>query len=391
MDKRNLVILSSSVATALGGTETYVMGEARYLSKDFSIKLVCGRGALTEDFRGLIAAESLPYHGFPMIPRSSALASALMRSRLRGKINAFDLESLTLMCSVWGLKAALSGADLIEANYPLESIAFFFAREETKKIIHLHGPWLPPLYKCLRRQVERKVDMVITCSDWSRKTLETLYGMRGVEVVYNSVDTEAFSPKPETRRFGPTAHYDDTLLKVGTVGRLGKSKGTDVLYEAACDMEGVANFFAVGPLGADFSATAAAYKAPNFHFLGPLPNNELNDFYNFVDCFVLPSRVEPFGITVLEAMSCGKAVIASHVGGIPEIIDDGVDGILVPREDSGALKKALEGLAASAARRGDLGCAARDKVVCKFSPEKTYELLKSLYKAVLEGGYRRRL
>jgi len=118
-------------------------------------------------------------------------------------------------------------------------------------------------------------------------------------------------------------------------------------------------------------------------------HNELADFYNFVDCFVLPSRVEPFGITVLEAMSCGKPVVASRVGGIPEIIDDGEDGILVPPEDSAALRKSLKGLAASKARREDLGLAARNKVVRRFSPEKTYELMKSLYDAVLEGGYRR--
>ena len=222
-----------------------------------------------------------------------------------------------------------------------------------------------------------------------QETLEKLYGIRGVEVVHNCVDTDAFRPGPWSNRFGVLAGYDETLPRIGTVGRLGKSKGTDVLYEAARDMSGAAVFFAVGPVDPDFAATAAAYDASNFHFLGPLPNNALADFYNFIDCFVLPSRVEPFGITVLEAMSCAKPVVASRVGGIPEIIADGVDGILVPSEDSDALRKSLEGLVRSQAKRQDMGQAARNKVLREFSPETTYGRMKSFYHAVLENSYRR--
>ncbi len=385
--KRRVIIFCSSVATAFGGTETYVIDEARYLSKYFNMKLVGGRGDINDDFKILMESTATPYDGFPMISRNSLLSGILMKSRIHKKLNSFDLETLSLLFSFRGLKASLKGADLIEVNYPLESIVFLLTDTETKKIMHMHGPWFPPLYKFFKKTIDRRADMLITCSEWSRKTLGDLYDIRGVEVVHNGVDPNAFAPQVNNGDFRVERKYNESLLRIGTVGRLGRSKGTDVLCEVARTMNGVAEFFAVGPVDASFSAEASGYKIPNLHFLGPLPNKNLPDFYNFLDCFVLPSRVEPFGITVLEAMSSGKPVVASRVGGIPEIIKDDVDGILVPPGDGHSLLKSLSRLAESRARREDLGCAARSKVVNEFSLDKTYELVRSLYSIVLEDNY----
>ena len=389
MIKKNLVIFCSSVATAFGGTETYVIDQARYLSKDFNIKLVGGRGNINDDFQALITDAIVPFDGFPMISRNSQLACLLMKSWFHEKLNSFDLETLSLLCSFRGLKESLKESDIIEVNYPLESLVFLFMREETKKIMHIHGPWFPPIYKFFKKRINRQADMLITCSEWSKRTLEDLYNIRGVEVVYNGVDTDLFRPQENVGQIHTDRPYNESLTRIGTVGRLGRSKGTDVLYEAARGMRGSAEFFAVGPIDADFLKEASAYNIPNFHFLGPLSNNELANFYNFVDLFVLPSRVEPFGITLLEAMACGKPVVASQVGGIPEIIQNGKNGILVPPQDSLSLKKSIEQLVHNKAKREDLGQAARNRVLDKFSLEKTYELLKFLYSIVLEDKYKR--
>ncbi len=83
--------------------------------------------------------------------------------------------------------------------------------------------------------------------------------------------------------------------------------------------------------------------------------------------FVLPSRQEPQGIVSLEAMACAKPVVASRVGGVPEIVLDGETGLLVPGEDASALSSALETLLADPARAQKLGAAGRERALSQFT------------------------
>ncbi len=93
-------------------------------------------------------------------------------------------------------------------------------------------------------------------------------------------------------------------------------------------------------------------------FLGWKDRAEVGDLLRQCDLFVLPSRSEPFGIVIIEAMACGKPVVASAVGGIPEIIQQGENGILVEPDDPAALADAIirvledEGLRSRIGRNG---------------------------------------
>jgi len=82
--------------------------------------------------------------------------------------------------------------------------------------------------------------------------------------------------------------------------------------------------------------------------------------------FACPSLYEPLGIVNLEAMACGTAVVASAVGGIPEVVSDGETGLLVPPDDPGALAGALGALIADPARAAALGRAGRERAVAEF-------------------------
>lgn len=75
----------------------------------------------------------------------------------------------------------------------------------------------------------------------------------------------------------------------------------------------------------------------NVHLIGQVAQEEINKFYKMADIFVCTSGDELLGLVILEAMSYGKTIIASNVGGIPEIIDDQISGILIPKDDSHAL------------------------------------------------------
>ncbi|MGH7443780.1 MAG: glycosyltransferase, partial [Longimicrobiales bacterium] len=99
--------------------------------------------------------------------------------------------------------------------------------------------------------------------------------------------------------------------------------------------------------------------------------------------FVFPSLWESFGLAALEAMASARPVIASSVGGVPEIIEDGKTGVLVPTHDPGALAAAVKRLLRSPDQARDLGAAARSAVQEKFDVLRSVTQLEAVYTSVL--------
>ncbi len=102
-------------------------------------------------------------------------------------------------------------------------------------------------------------------------------------------------------------------------------------------------------------------------YLGQVPHAEIAGHLAAADLFVSSSRDEVFPVTILEAMSLGKPVIATAVGGVPEMLRDGVDGLVVPSEDGAALAAAIERLAADASLRAAMGASARQRFFEHFT------------------------
>lgn len=368
----------SSAGTAYGGSETYILNVAKNLSNDFNIRLILGRGNYTNDFNSLVNNNPIKFLGVPFISRNSKFSALLRKTRLHEKINDFDFEAITAMASIRKINKFISDSDILEVQYPTESLIFPFIKKKIKKIIHFHGPWPPPLYTHTRNIINRFTDGYITCSKWSKKVLEQRFNIENIEVIYNGVDTNFFKPGVY-EDFIVQQNYNHNLPRFGTVGRLSKAKGTDLLFKAASELEGIAEFFAVGPCDKDLIDEIRNKNVSNFNLLGSLPNNELPAFYNFIDCFVLPSLFEAFGITLIEAMSCGRPVIASNVGGIPEIVDNGYNGVLVEPGDYTSLKEAIIRIIEDKTFRVNSGNAARKKAVENFTIERTYKELKDFY------------
>ena len=117
--------------------------------------------------------------------------------------------------------------------------------------------------------------------------------------------------------------------------------------------------------------------------LGWLPNADVLALYAGADVVVSPSVIpDAFSRVVLEAMAAGRAVVATAVGGTPELIEDGESGLLVPRHDPAALAAAIERLLDDPALAARLGAAARRRVQTRFAPEASVERLLALYAAV---------
>jgi len=162
----------------------------------------------------------------------------------------------------------------------------------------------------------------------------------------------------------------DDLL-VGYVGRFDAEKGLDVL------LEGMTALFERDPrlrlaLAGSGRLEAMARRAlepvgARARLLGYLKGETLAYFYRACDILVVPSMYEPFGLVALEAMTAGAATIVTDAGGLPEIVRDGEDGVVVPAGDPGALAHAIERLAGDTALRARLARSARERAQTTFS------------------------
>jgi alpha-maltose-1-phosphate synthase len=116
-----------------------------------------------------------------------------------------------------------------------------------------------------------------------------------------------------------------------------------------------------------------------------LPKPEIIQLLTHALAFVCPSVYEPLGIVNLEAMACGTAVVASRVGGIPEVVDAGVTGLLVPPEDPASLADALNMLLRDPGRADAMGLAGRERAVTEFSWDAVAAQTAALYAELTAG------
>jgi glycosyltransferase involved in cell wall biosynthesis len=174
---------------------------------------------------------------------------------------------------------------------------------------------------------------------------------------------------------------------VVTVANLRAEKGHDVLIDAAVEVlrrMPAAHFDLVGagPLLSSLRARAAARGVSGaFSFLGH--QDDVAARLGEADMFALPSRSEAFPNAVLEAMAAGLPIVATNVGGIPELIEDGRTGLLVPPEDPMALADRLCRLMADPSLGARLGAAARADVDGRYSFDRMVRGFEQVYLAEL--------
>ena len=195
-----------------------------------------------------------------------------------------------------------------------------------------------------------------------------------VHVIHNGIDAHEYRPDRGTdvlERLG----IDASAPSVMFVGRITRQKGIGHLLDAAAHFdEGAQLVLCAGApdtpeIGAEVRARVEALRASRrgvFWIEEMLPRAELVQLYTHASVFVCPSVYEPFGLINLEAMACELPVVASAVGGIPEIVVDGVTGWLVPPGDPGALAERVNALLLDPARAREMGKAGRRRVLEEF-------------------------
>jgi sugar transferase (PEP-CTERM/EpsH1 system associated) len=237
----------------------------------------------------------------------------------------------------------------------------------------------------------------------SRDLAATLTGPVGIPAarvrrICNGVDSERFGPAAARAPIAGSPFNDPRLWLVGTVGRMQTVKNQVELARAFVQVLAARPalrerlrlvMVGDGPLRAEAEALLAQAGAAELAWL-PGERRDVPEVMRGLDCFVLPSLAEGISNTILEAMSSGLPVIATEVGGNPDLIEHGRTGLLVPAGDAAALAQALQALATDPARAQALGRAARRQVEREFSLAAMVGAYQALYEDLLARHAARR-
>ncbi len=206
--------------------------------------------------------------------------------------------------------------------------------------------------------------------------------------VPNAVDFESFSPY---RTVKPHPKIDPESINVVYVGRLVPGKGLSTLLDAYSQAREMSNNLSLiivggGPYERKMKGSLESRSLiDSASFLGAIPHNDLPGIYAFSSMVVLPSISEGLSRVLLEAMACEKAVIATDIPANLSLVEDGVNGLIVPVGNTVLLAQAILRLAKDEELRKRLGEAARRTVVQEYGVDKRIRRMLDVYEVASES------
>lgn len=244
--------------------------------------------------------------------------------------------------------------------------------------------------KLIAKPVLEAMDKVI-CHSENEKALLSKFSVpeEKVRIIPAGVDFDHFRVVPSPDRFRD--FYDISGRIVLFVGRLASNKGLKHLIDSVPKVISESKDTTFVLVGEDESQRNLLEKQAErlgvrdkLIFTGHITDNELlRSAYSACDVFVLPSEYEAFGIVLLEAMACEKPCIATNVGGVPEVVEDGKTGLLVEYGNPEQLANAIIELIGDENRRTEMGRAGRRRVKENFTWPKVVDRLEGVYKEMI--------
>ena len=309
-----------------------------------------------------------------------------LRADVRVRAGVYLLAPLV----IGALRAAVSERlrerryDVVHAHWVVPNAALIVdivRAHRVPLVVSLHGSdvflaeRLAPA-RALARRALRGAGAVTACSDDLRARGLRLGSVpERTRTVPYGVDTAAFSPERAFAGAGPRAGFGapEGAMRVVAMGRLVEKKGFATLVEAAARVSGIhVVIIGDGDLRAQLERRARELASP-VTFVGALERADAATALAAADVMAVPSVVDRAGNVdglpnaMLEGLASGRAVVASRVGGIPDVVEDGVNGLLVPPGDAAALAEALRRLAAEPETRERLGREARRRAQDRMS------------------------
>jgi len=246
--------------------------------------------------------------------------------------------------------------------------------------------------RCLHpvsRVLDRQSGRVVTSSDAVRKEWDASLASPLYQTIYTpyDLDRESYNRPQETEALS-AALADQGVIKIGVVSRLSEEKGIQYLLQAIPLIADKFSNFRIyiagdGSYREQLDRLAESLKVQSqVKFLGHLTG--VRAFLERLDLFVQPSRSESLGVAVMEALSVGLPVVATRVGGIPEIVADNVSGLLVPSQNPERLAEAIASLCADPEKRKSMGSAGKELIGRKFKVSDFLEQTFGLYDTLLK-------
>ena len=342
------------------------------------------RGVNVQRFQYTVRSERqcLAYgYGIPDNLRRSSIA----RRQVPGLVGAMG----------WNVLRMLSKCDLVHAHWIETGFISSAANVLQRRPLVLSVPSVPPRVRWYHRGALSAADRVLFVSRFAMKEVER-HGCRfRGEVCYQGIDDARFDGNAGTGAARARLGIPTSAVLIVAVARMIPVKGLDVLLRAA---PAVLNAHADvhiamvgdGPLRDELTMIAAGITGgERIHFAGALPRNAVASLMAGADLFVHPAVVDPqgraeaLGIVVAEAMASGLACVGSRVGGIPEVIDEGVTGLLVEPGRPTDLAAALMTLLSDRGKRLGMGRAGQRRAKSMFTTSAMARSVAAVYADVL--------
>jgi N-acetyl-alpha-D-glucosaminyl L-malate synthase BshA len=302
--------------------------------------------------------------------------------------------TLPLSVKMAGVSRAC-GLDILHAHYAVpHATAAILAKEmlppasRPSVITTLHGTDTTLLgrdaaYAPAIRHALECSDGVTTVSEFMRReTHRLLATQRPIEVIHNFFDPKAPARSRAAVRAELGVRDDEVLILHHS--NLRPVKRIDLLLEAVARVRSPAAFKLVVLAGGDFTPYRARMRQLGLdgRVIVQADATAVEDYLQAADLGLFTSESESFCLSILEAMAFGRPSVSTRVGGIPEVVTDGVDGVLVPFGDADALARSIETLLDDPARRAALGRAAQKKAREMFGGEKIVDQYVAFYRRV---------
>lgn len=376
-----IAIIQASDPAAFGGEEIQTIALVEGLREKFDfILVVAGEGPFSKEAR----SEGIEVKVVPMREMGTSSAIIALSSFLKEK-QAKIVHTLDIRSNFLGRLAAKRARvpAVVATRHEMYYSAGFDFGKKVRRFLYLLLDRLTAHFCDLFIVVSRAIEQELI--RWER------IPPRKIKLIYNGIDLREMDRRASVLPRDEVANrlgLDESHLVVGSVGRLISEKGYETLVLAARAI--VRSFpkvcFLLVGKGSDRQRLQELVEEfgleDRFRFLGF--QEEPLRFVNLFDVFVLPSIHEGFGLTVLEAMAFQKPVVATRVGGIPEIVADGESGILVPPRNPEALAEAILTLLKNRTKATEMGKCGRKIVEKSFRLEDMLQRTEKVYDKLLE-------
>ncbi len=311
----------------------------------------------------------------------------------------YTLALASMICEV----ARGHSLDLVHMHYAIpHSVSAYLAREMSKCdrylpfVTTLHGTDITlvgrdPSYLPITRFAIEQSDAVTCISEYLRDaTRDTFHVDCPIDVIYNFIDTEFYRRIPnEDARRELAPNGERIILHVSTFRPIKRITDCIEVLARVCRKNPEVKLVMCGdgPERQDAEALAARLGVTDkVSFVGQQPQLKIREYLSAADVLLLPSQSESFGLAALEAMACECPVIATRVGGIPEVVDDTEAGYLFEIGDVAGMADAAIRILEDKEERERLGRNGRDAALARFASEKIIPQYEELYRRVTTEG-----